>query len=235
MKPTIVVVNRYQDIFERFIGSIRKFEPDLPVILVADGHGRQYDGVRTVRVDRDDFNFSAYASVGIGECDGDVLLCNDDIVLTEPGCLSRLHERAVSLDGIGIASPLIKGTVGCNYQSWYQRDRFFPLGSHDLKPVDRVCFVCVWLSRKMISRIGMLNPYVEENTGYGLEDIEYCQRALAFGWSVVVYSGSHVIHGNGQYREERGQSWSLSYGRRYGVYAALHPSHGRRGGAARLT
>jgi len=235
MKPTIVVVNRYQDLFDRFIGSVRQFEPDLPVILVADGHDRQYDGVRTVRVDYDDFNFSACVNVGIGECDADIIICNDDIVLTETECLSRLHERAASLDGIGVASPLVKGTVGCNYQSWYQRDRFFPLGSHDLKPVDRVCFVCVWLSRKMISRIGVLNPYVEMNTGYGFEDIEYCQRAAAFGWSVVVYSGSHVIHGNGRYHEEHGQSWSISYARRYGPYAGISSSHGRGIDPRRLT
>jgi len=235
MKPTIVVVNRYQDIFDRFTDSVRKFEPDLPVILVADGHDRRYDGVQTIRIDSDDFSFAVCANVGIRECDGDVLLCNDDIMLTEPGCLSRLHERAVSLDGIGIASPLIKGAVGCNYQSWYQRDRFFPPGSRDLKPVSRVCFVCVWLSRKMINRIGALNPYVEMSTGYGFEDIEYCQRAAAFGWSIVVYPGSYVIHANGRYHEERGQSYSLSYARRYGVHRCIHSRHGCGIGPERLT
>ncbi len=58
----------------------------------------------------------------------------------------------------------------------------------------RLSFACVWLRRKMIDEVGLLD---ERFTGYGCEDDDYCRRAREAGWKLGVTGSVAVEHGFG--------------------------------------
>jgi hypothetical protein len=229
MAYTVIIPNRYRDLAKLCLSSLRNFSRiPVRIIIVADGHRESYGCEMVPYPDKEKFCFAKAMNLGIKAAPetNDIVLMNDDVAILEMGTLDRLAEIPMNHQEIGIISPMIMGHVGCSVQRWHSAGLIWKPGDtlcyvHGMTPV---CFPCVWISRKMISQIGLLD---ESFTGYGGEDVEYCLRARAAGWRTAVSREIVVQHGSGgpQLAEGRGITWSLSFSRRY---PEPNPCWGRR-------
>lgn len=146
-----------------------------------------------------------------------IILVNDDVVQTEPDTFGRMADIATAHSTYGIVGTMVRGGVGNPFQDaalknrlWHPEWRKLDLNGH-AKDVPAVCFVCVYLKRRMIDEIGLLD---ESFTGYGFDDVDYCIRARRAGWKTIIAGEIEVQHGDGSPTENgRGRSWSLSYAR----------------------
>lgn len=214
MEFGIIIPNRYPDIIAPLVRSFAQFEPDVRVIVIANGHANGY-GFEMLPLD-DPFIYSKAANLGMRALDPlDVILLNDDCVLLENRCLTRLAYLGKAHENAGILSPLIKGCAGNPLQRWHEREKYWTphqVIQHQLGTMP-ICFPCVWIARKLIDRIGLMDETV---TNYGRDDDEYCNRARAAGFFTSVTSWVTVQHGDGgvELGEGRGKTWSLSFARR---------------------
>jgi len=162
------------------------------------------------------FCFAKNANLGIAESGrDDVILCNDDALLIEPNTFDRLETAAVSRPNWGIVGTLVKGGIGNPFQdSRHKGELWAPewkyLEMRGTRPdTTPICFVCVYLKRRMIDEIG---PLDETFTGYGFDDNDYCIRARRAGWRAMIAGDITIQHGDGSPTEDgRGKSWSTSY------------------------
>jgi len=130
------------------------------------------------------FVFARNVNRGILEAgDADVILMNDDAVLTTAFGFSRWAE-AMQERRDTVCSAAIIGTV-CNPRQLAQSsDTFRPEPKH-------LAFVCVYLPRPVIDRVGLLD---ERFTAYGYEDFDYCRRAREAGCRLATWDGCVVDH-----------------------------------------
>lgn len=223
----IVICNRYPDIIAPLLESIhRLIDRPLPrIMIVADGHSNSY-GFEMVRYQQLNFSFSAATNLGIRSMsEHDIILLNDDTVLMEPNFFDRLAAIGEASPSIGILSPLILGCVGNElqrargYRQYWLSNEFTKHVRGD-KPV---CFVAVWLRRKMLDEIGLLD---ERISGYANQDTDLCIRARKACWLTSITSRLTIRHGDGgpELGPGRGKTWSLSYARRYESNANLTPT-----------
>ncbi|HET8772629.1 MAG TPA: glycosyltransferase [Thermoanaerobaculia bacterium] len=166
-------------------------EPDLDpshIIVVDDGARAeaepQLPGVRWVEGEKP-FIFARNANRGIAASTRDVVLLNDDALLTTREGFARLSRTANAAPQRGIVSAGIRGVVG----NANQRVR----GSHAVRSEGRmVCFIAVYLRRGVLDAVG---PLDERFVGYGYEDDDYCHRVREAGYAIVVDDGCVVDHG----------------------------------------
>ena len=219
MTYTVLVANRYPDIIVPLVKSIKKYEPDANVLVLADHHNNNY-GFRALSHSLDTFQFSVVMNMGIEACPyDDIILLNDDCVLLEP-TFGPLFEVSAKYPSVGILSPLIRGCVGNVLQRYHEQAKWWA-ADETIKFVwgnKPVCFPCVLLRRDMIRKIGLLDETIE---GYGFDDNEYCERARRMGWDTAVTSRVIVQHGDGARDLTRGKTWSLSFARKERTNACL--------------
>lgn len=125
-------------------------------------------------------NQGTAAALANPKCDGVVLL-NDDALLKTPGGFTRLAELAAQHEDIGIIAP-VTNVTGQPLQ--------MPKGV-GLRQVPHIAFVCVYIPRRTIERVGMLD---ERFTSYGWEDNDYTHRVNIAGLKVCVYDHVFVDH-----------------------------------------
>ena len=208
----VVVLNRYPELAQKFIKSIRATHDPMPsIVVVRDRNDATYgDGVNVID-GREPFVFAANANIGIQYyADRDVFLCNDDIECFERDFFPTLYDISRAYPKCGLLSPLIKGGVGSGIQNYFQRDEVWKNLPNEVNVGGVVCFPCVLLKRKMIRRVGLLD---ENFTGYGLEDDDYCIRARMNGFWPMVTKQLYIKHGNGEAGLHRGDNYSLSFAR----------------------
>lgn len=219
---SVVVPNRYADIIQPLVRSVRQHYPNSypRILIVANGHQNGYGFWRVdYPVSKDKFNFSKAVNLGINSFpDDDIILLNDDCVLLEDMFFHKLRDVAYEDEQIGILSPLIKGCVGNKLQRWHERERWWGPNQRftDVHGKDPVCFPCVYLKRAMIKEIGPLNEMIQVITGYGGDDDEYCIRARRKNWKTTITSCLTIQHGNGgpELDEGYGKTWSTSFARK---------------------
>jgi hypothetical protein len=56
-----------------------------------------------------------------------------------------------------------------------------------------LCFVCVYIKRSTIDRVGLLD---ERFTGYGSDDVDYCRRTIESGLRLAVTPAVQISHGH---------------------------------------
>ena len=185
---SVVTMSYYSDIFERLRQSLDVHEPDARKIVVTSGelNGAELDGW-TVVEGVAPFQFSKAANIGIAAAGtDDVLLVNDDCELTTP-VVTTLQKICVRRPEIGILSPQIIGQVGNSLQG-----SGIPLGANLSYSARHLCFVCVYIPRKTIDLVGLLD---ERFTGYGKDDADYCIRVQNAGLKLAVTPMVRVVHG----------------------------------------
>lgn len=195
-EPTIVVLTGYVDIFNQFCHGTETYESEARKIAVVWGDARsllqeQTVGNWTVVHAKEPYTFAHNANTGIQACDGDVLLCNDDIEFLREGSLQEL-QQAASRTGIGIASPLISGVVGNDLQRYRAQPLALKPGASILRVFSRLCFPCVYIRRAVFDAIGLLD---ERFTGYGRDDDDFCRRAREAGFDLAITPHVIVKHG----------------------------------------
>ncbi len=214
----VIVLNKYPELANHFLESVRRFHTRLPEILVvADRHKETFgDDIHVLPTD-DPFTYSKNANRGIRYFPGkDIILCNDDLSCVQGDFFDRLYSTALKYPQCGILSPLIDGGVGNPLQQYpangywqdVPADTIAIAGtSPDSMPV---CFPCVYIRRRLIDEIGMLD---ETFMGYGEDDSDYCIRARKADYWTMITRTLHIKHGSGGNVLSRGKNWSVSFAR----------------------
>lgn len=136
--------------------------------------------VRVLEVTTVSDEYRRYLRIG----DTGVVLLNDDALLQTPNGFSRLAELAEQHQDIGIIAPVTNVTG-----QPLQMPR-----NVGLRQVPHIAFVCVYIPRRTIERIGMLDE--RYCLDYGVEDRDYCEAVNRAGLKVCVYDHVFVDHGS---------------------------------------
>lgn len=113
-----------------------------------------------------------------------VILSNDDAILQTTSGFSLLAQAAAEHPEYGIIAATCNN-VG-NVNQW-------PKGIGLREDPRMVCFVCVYLPRTTIERVGLLD---ERFSGYGLDDDDYSLRVRKAGLKIGIHDGCYVDHGS---------------------------------------
>lgn len=191
MSFSVIIPSKNPNNLIECVRSIRKHEPGLEpekIICVDDGaragaagetRGIAWvDGIKP-------FVYARNANIGIrAALDDDVFLMNDDARLLTAGGFSRLRAECLRM-GLGAVSAAITGDVGNLAQ--------LPADAEGIRREARmVCFVCVFIPRATIARVGMLD---ERFVAYGFDDDDYCLRIRQAGLQLGIFDGCRVEHG----------------------------------------
>lgn len=158
------------------------------------------------------------AGLAVTGPDEDVVLMNNDIVVTDPGWLARLQDVAYAKDGTGVVGTrLVDATGRINHLGSYMPPvslygQQLGGGQRDInqcrtdRDVECVVFAQAYLRRACIDRVG---PLDEDLFAY-FDDTDYCFRAQRAGFGVV-YAGSvcSVHHHNTSTRENKVDFWPV--------------------------
>jgi GT2 family glycosyltransferase len=174
------------------VRSILRQEPMLDprrIIIVDDGARAlaepQLPGIRWIEGEKP-FVFARNANIGLRAAGkSDVILMNDDVELLTPGGFTRLAGILEDRPDIGLASASVEGRVGNPLQ------RARPGEALRIETVGTICFVCVYLPRRVIDEVGILD---ERFVGYGCEDTDFTFRVRAAGLNTAVFDGCVVDH-----------------------------------------
>lgn len=177
-------------------------------------------GWPTVIQNEKNLGFTRGCNIGIEATkpDEDVVLMNNDVVVTDPGWLSALQDVAYADGETGVVGARLVdpngtiahlGTYMPPVTLWGQQmgglERDINQASRD-RPVEGVVFAQAYITRECIERVGVLD---EEFFAY-YEDSDYCFRAARAGLKVM-FSGrvSSVHHNNVTTRENGVDFWSM--------------------------
>jgi GT2 family glycosyltransferase len=173
------------------IQAILTCEPQLPpssIIVVDDGARAESEAILpavTWVEGQKPFIFARNVNLGIFAAgSADVIVLNDDARLITACGFSWLSELMRSQPTIGICSAGISGFV-CNQRQVASEPIGFRYEPH------RLAFVCVYLPRAVIARVGTLD---ERFVGYGFEDFDYCRRVTEAGFQLAIWDGCVVDH-----------------------------------------
>lgn len=205
---SIVVVNwNTRDLVARCVEAVRRHTQEpYEIILVDNGSedgsreliaALEGPGTRAVLLPAN-LGFAAGANRGIAAARGDaVCLLNTDATVTR-GWLGSLR-RALSRPDAGLAGPGTDHAKGAQRRKpWFGR---WPPPFRRTRDVDYLSFFCVVVSREALDAVGLL----DERFGLGtFEDDDYCRRARAAGFRLVLDGGSWVWHeAHGTFRRNR--------------------------------
>src|SRR5271157_933337 len=185
-KVTIVVLAKYDDIFQKFVESVAKYEPTRPKILVKDGNEiLEPEGNWQIIQGAEKFSMAGNGNLGLKAvpADHDVLYVGDDVRFTEEKTIERLQTIAYSKPNIGILSPKLIGRGSPSQVN--------PPAKLAAVPPFQMWFPCIYIKRELIDKIGYLD---ERFNDFGCDDFDYCIRALLEGYLLAVTSEVSVEH-----------------------------------------
>jgi len=174
----------------------------------------------TVILNGTNLGYTRGCNIGIAStrADEDVVLMNNDVVVTDPQWLTRLSDVAYAEDRTGVVGTrLVDGRGRINHLGSYMP----PLslygqqlggGQREInqclrdRPVECVVFAQAYLRRSCLDAVG---PLDEDLFAY-FDDTDYCLRARKAGFGVV-YAGSvcSVHHHNTSTRENNIDFWPV--------------------------
>ena len=130
------------------------------------------------------FIFARNVNIGIRAAGADdVVILNDDALLKTTHGFTAIAEAA-QREGIGIVGA-VTNLTGQPLQ--------FPKGI-GLREVPHFAFVCVYIPRRTIDKIGMLDE--RYRVDYGCEDRDYCEAVNRAGLKCAVFDHCYVDHGS---------------------------------------
>lgn len=190
MDFSVVILSANAKNLVQCVAKLRQCEPELwpeRIVVVDDGARSQAEpqvGALHWVAGTKPFVFARNANLGIRACEGDVILLNDDALLTTPGGFSAWQRVMQNKPEVGLCSAAVQGVVGNPRQQAAGR-RGLIAESGD------IAFVCVFIPRRVFESVGALD---ERFTGYGFEDNDYCERVRARGLSIAVWHDCIVNH-----------------------------------------
>lgn len=209
MSFSVIIPSRNIDNLVACVKAVREHEPRVPVIVVDDGIEGWSDRIDVLRIGGiKPFVFARNCNLGImdafghrhGEqqhpdgnwvvwgthdlansCDG-VILLNDDALLTTPGGFTALAAVAADHPEYGVIAAACDNTGNPNQR---------PKGIGLREDPRMVCFVCVYIPRRTIEKVGLLD---ERYVGYGMDDDDYCFSVRKAGLKVGIFDHCIVDH-----------------------------------------
>lgn len=188
---SVIIPSRNVDNLKPCIRAIHEHEAesDLSIVVVDDGLAEkppEYVGdlscltVPGVKP----FVFSRNINIGIRAAgNDDVILLNDDALLKTPGGFSALARIGAEHPEYGVIAAATNSAGNPNQR---------PAPGGGLRDEPRmVCFVCVFISRKTLDIVGLLD---ERFVDYGADDDDCCLRARKAGLKIGVFDGCFVDH-----------------------------------------
>ena len=146
------------------------------------------------------FIYARAANQGIAAAgDDDICLCNDDALLESPGGFALLQRAAEEHPEYGLISATTN--VAGNPAQWRREGgglRTCPSPTPG-NSFATVAFVCVFLPRRTIETVGLLDERFggvtpEGKRIYGWEDGDYCRRIAQAGMKIGIHDGAFVDH-----------------------------------------
>lgn len=185
---SVVVLSRFQEIFEGFRKSVDAEAANAEKIVIWDQGGQiqphqDSPGWKCANVFAP-FHIARNANQGwmISARSSDILYAGDDTRIIEPRTIARLEEVAYSDPKIGIVGARIK-----------PRNGRVPTANPPVFHVEQIVpFVFVFIKREVIDKIGYLD---ERFDGYGCEDVSYCIDARQAGFKIGFADGVTIQHG----------------------------------------
>lgn len=195
MSFSVVILSKNVENLRPCIHAVRVHEPNARVIVVDDGLEDRYiedariKGPDTIPVQyvpgEKPFVFARNVNIGIRTAgDDDVVLLNDDAILKTPDGFSRLEAVTRANPQYGVIAA-VSDNVG-NPNQVVQVTRTGLRGEPRM-----VCFICVYIPRSTINRVGMLD---ERYVGYGMDDDDYCFSVREAELNIGVYDYCYVDH-----------------------------------------
>jgi GT2 family glycosyltransferase len=186
MKPIIIAIpSRFDAHLHPLIASIREKAP-YKVVPLDDGLTNPPRG--SIKCPRP-FIYSRNINLAFKKYYGhDFVLLNDDTIMETQNPFSTLRDIA-NEHSIDILSPKIKGHAR---NPWQTTARRLPDEPHKTKYM--VAFVAVFLSRRALERVGLMD---ERFRYYGWDDDDYCLRARLAGLKIGITRRVVVRHNHG--------------------------------------
>lgn len=212
--PTVIIPSKNLDNLVPCVKAIRENESALRVVWVMDadrnggydypdeGLSKLYSTAGTrgcvFAFGEKPFIFSRNINIGIKQAlylDPDlcgVVLLNDDALLKTPNGFTDLAKCAVENPEYGVIAAV---TNNVGNQDQLQQG----IGLREEKRM--VCFVCVYIPRRTIETVGLLD---ERFYHYGMDDDDYCKRVMNAGLKIGIHDGCFVDHASlkSSYRTE---------------------------------
>ncbi len=187
---SIIIPSRKVENLRPCIQAIDRCDRTAPIrlIIVDDGltekpprHVRELD-VRVIPGEKP-FIFARNCNLGIQAAGrNDVILLNDDCLLTTIDGFAQLIEAGENNRDFGLISAAVNNTGNRN-----QRPQTIGLREEPRM----VCFVCAYIPRRTIDAVGMLD---ERFTAYGFEDDDYCLRVRKAGLKLGIFDRCVMDH-----------------------------------------
>ncbi len=156
--------------------------------------------------------FAAGNNLGIRAVTADAYVLLNSDTLVRPGAIAGLRQALAEHPEAGMIGPSFEGTAGAPEQSCFRFPR--PLGEFvrvaNSRPItkllrryevpmpfsetpmepDWIGFACVVIRRAVLDQVGLLDD------GYFMyfEDIDYCRRVRAAGWSILYWPKPRIVH-----------------------------------------
>lgn len=184
---SIVILSKTVENLVPCVRAIREMEAgNGPRIIVVDDGVAKTDlglpGVHWVPGTKP-FIFARNANLGIrAAAGGDVILLNDDALLKTWRGFTAMADFASAHPEYGVVAAT-SNSVGNPAQQPHN------IGLRDEPRM--VCFVCVFLPRRTIDQVGLLD---ERFVGYGMDDDDYCLRVRQAGLKLGIWDGCFVDH-----------------------------------------
>ena len=187
MSFSVVIPSRNSANASRCVQAVRGFDPGNEIIVVDDG-------METDWLDRDPvmiipgvkpFIFARNVNIGIrAAAQDDVILLNDDALLQTPGGFTAMAAVARDHPEYGLIAATTNVTGNLNQ---------LPKGIGLREDPRQVCFICVYIPRTTIEKVGLLD---ERFVDYGCEDDDHCLRVRKAGLKLGIFDGCFVDHGS---------------------------------------
>lgn len=180
---SIIIPSKTPDNFWACRAAIREAGETCRIILINDAdpgivppHDNVQPGIKP-------FIFARNMNIGIRASGrDDVILLNDDALLRTPNGFTVLQQAGADNPEFGI----IAATTNC-----VGNPNQLPHGVGLREDPRMVCFVAVFIPRRTIDRVGLLDERFE---GYGMDDDDYSKRTLLEGLKIGIHDGCFVDH-----------------------------------------
>lgn len=215
MSFSVIIPSKTAANLVRCVEAVRRHEPGVSIVWVDDRHkhfARSTEDEEHAAVSRaaglpfintiqgiSPFVFARNVNLGIRAAFGQpvpnhpgvvgapfdgVVLLNDDALLQTPGGFSLLARAAAEHPEYGLIASTCNNVGNVNQH---------PQGKGLRDEPRMVCFVCVYIPRATIEKVGLLD---ERFVGYGMDDDDYSLRVRKAGLKIGIHDGCYVDHGS---------------------------------------